>query len=265
MSDVSILTSPENIKNGDGSPRPQRIYSGINERLLGICDLDFLYEQEHYEDSDLVICRICEEKVPTSHLETHSYICAFADKCDLEGCDLDERLRNIADVLEQLVESYNQSSHASCSSPEISRVLCGNLVPGLDGFSPKSQDFHQKYDWMFDDIHEMDTASIDDPLTPASCHWKSLLGVKLGSYFPSSSNGSPTPASNINTPRSTHFDLFWSEDNITTELEDLNQVISLYFFDWFIYAMVSIYDQVFKHLYYKRRKLNNLAFYLSPI
>lgn len=80
---------------------------------------------------------------------------------------------------------------------------------------------------MFDDIHEMDTASIDDPLTPASGYWKSLLTMKLGSYFPSSSNESLTPASSATTPRSTHSDLFWLEHDTTTELEDLNQIAEL--------------------------------------
>ncbi|XP_020590536.1 probable serine/threonine protein kinase IRE4 isoform X2 [Phalaenopsis equestris] len=227
LSNASISTFTESINSGDGFPQPQGIYGSITERLLGICNSDFLYEQEGSEVPDLVICRICEEKVPACHLETHSYICAFADKCELEGFDLDERLFNIADVLEQLLDSYNQSAYASCSSPEISRIQHASSVPGFEVLSPKSQDSHQKNDWMFDDIHEMDTASIDDPLTPVSGHWKSLLAMKLGSCLPSSSNGSPTPASSVNTPRTTHFDLFWLEHNTTTELEDLSQMTEL--------------------------------------
>ncbi|XP_028551628.1 probable serine/threonine protein kinase IRE4 isoform X2 [Dendrobium catenatum] len=243
-----ISTSPENNNNGDGLLRPQRIYGIITERLLDICNNDFLYEKEGSEVPDLVICRICEEKVPASHLEAHSYICAYADKCDLEGFDLDERLLNIADVLEQLVESYNQSSHASCSSPEISRIQNADSIPAFESFSPKAQDSHQKNDWMFDDIHEMDTASIDDPLTPASGHWKSLLAMKLGSCFPSSSNGSPTPASSMNTPRSTHFDLFWLEHNITTEHEDLNQMTELVDIARRVAQVNLASDEVFEYL-----------------
>lgn len=243
LSNASISTSLENSTSGDSFPQPDRVYGSITEKLLGICNSDFLYEQEGSEVPDLVICRICEEEVPVSHLETHSYICAFADKCDVEGFDLDERLLNIADVLEQLVESYNQNSQATCSSPEVLRIQSANSGHGFEAFSPKSQDSHQKNDWMFDDIHEIDTASIEDPLTPVSGHWKNLLAEKLGSCFPSSSNGSPTPASSINTPRSTHFDLFWLEYNTTTELEDLNQVIYCFLFYLFIFAMLSIYDQ----------------------
>ncbi|KAK8943816.1 Serine/threonine-protein kinase AtPK1/AtPK6 [Platanthera guangdongensis] len=230
LSNASITSeNEERLYNsiGDTLSQSKRIHGSITEKLLSICISDFLYEQESSDAPDSVICRICEEKLPPSHLESHSYICAFADKCDLEGFDLDERLLNVAEFLEQLVDSYNQSSHASCSSPDTSRVQSANSVPGFEGISPKAHDFQQKHEWMFDDIHEMDTASIDDPLTPASGYYKSILAMKLGSCLPSSSNGSLTPASSITTPRSVHFDLFWLDHDSTTEHEDLNQVAEL--------------------------------------
>ncbi|PKA59924.1 Serine/threonine-protein kinase [Apostasia shenzhenica] len=227
-SNANVSTSenvePLSCNNGDAFPSYHRTYNSINENLLGICGSDFLQESVCSEVLDLVICRICEEKVPTSQLESHSYICAFADKCDLEGFDVDERLLNIAEILEQLVDSYNRSSHASCSSPDISRLQSTISVQGIESYSPKAQDLHQKVtDWMFDDIHEMDTACIDDPLTPASGHWKNLLALKLGSCLSASSNGSITPASSNATPRSSHIDLFLLDHNNSTEPVDVNQ------------------------------------------
>ncbi|KAJ4873226.1 putative serine/threonine protein kinase IREH1 [Raphanus sativus] len=43
-----------------------------------------------------IMCRICEEEVPTSHVEDHSRICTLADKSDQKGLSVDERLMAIA-------------------------------------------------------------------------------------------------------------------------------------------------------------------------
>lgn len=184
--------------------------------------------EEFFDGIDSVICRICEEDVPTSHLESHSYICAYADKCDLDGLSVDERLQNIADILDQIVESYNQSWRASNSSPEISRIQSANSVQGSEGHSPKVQEWHNKgMEGMFEDLHEMDTACIDDPHAVASSSLKGLLAMKLGASHPASSNGSMTPGSSTTTPRSSHFDLFWLEHNNPSEPEDVNQMNEL--------------------------------------
>ncbi|XP_020244524.1 probable serine/threonine protein kinase IRE4 isoform X2 [Asparagus officinalis] len=185
-------------------------------------------QEESFDVIDSVLCRICEESVPTFHLESHSYICAYADKCDLEGLNVDERLMNIAEVLEQIVESYNQSLRVSSSSPEISRVQSTNSVHGSEGHSPKIQDLHNKgMEGMFEDLHEMDTAFIDDAHTAASNSLRSILAMKLGSSNPASSNGSMTPVSSATTPMSGHFDLYWLEHNNPSEPEDINQMNEL--------------------------------------
>jgi hypothetical protein len=79
---------------------------------------------------------------------------------------------------------------------------------------------------MFEDIHELDTARIDELHLGASNSIKSLLAMKLcgeGSNA-GSSNGSVTSASSTNTPKSSHFDLFWIEHNNPSDQEDINQV-----------------------------------------
>lgn len=200
------------------------------EELLRESSCDSLQEREECSDGlDIVICRICEENVPASHLESHSYICAYADKCDLEGFDVDERLLKTAEILEQIVESYNQSNRASCSSPEISRIQSANSVMGSECHSPRVQEWHSKgMEGMFEDLHEMDTACIDDSHVATSNNLKTLLAMKIGACHRSSSNGSMTPASSTTTPRSGHFDLYWLEHNNPSEHEDVNQVT---FFD----------------------------------
>ncbi|KAJ6812935.1 putative serine/threonine protein kinase IRE4 isoform X1 [Iris pallida] len=230
-SDVCISSSPGNkgflpSKNEDALPYIHQIDFGIPKDLFRESSFDSLYEQEDLPDGvDSVICRICEENVPTSHLESHSYICAYADKCDLEGLDLDERLLNIAEILEQIVESYNQSFQASTSSPENSRMHSTNSVHGSEGHSPRLQEWHNKgMEGMFEDIHEMDTACIDDPQVAASNNLKCLLAMKIAASHPASSNGSMTPTS---TPRSNNFDLFWLEHNNPSEPEDMSQMNEL--------------------------------------
>ncbi|KAH7675348.1 Non-specific serine/threonine protein kinase protein [Dioscorea alata] len=186
----------------------------LPEELASEASLDSLDEQGDSKGFDSVICRICEENVPTSHLESHSYICAYADKCDLEGLDVDERLINNAEILEQIVESYNQGSRVPYSSSDILKMQILSTAVGSEGHSPKVQEWHNKgTEGMFEDIHEMDTAFIDEFHT-----------AKFGHCRPVSSNGSMTPTT---TPTSSHFDLYWLEHNNPSEPEDVTQINEL--------------------------------------
>ncbi|KAK6245388.1 hypothetical protein SCA6_008478 [Theobroma cacao] len=176
------------------------------------------------DGSDSVICRICEEAVPISHLESHSYICAYADKCALNCIDVDERLVKLAEILEQIIESWNLSS---IGSPENSRMQNQSSVVASEGYSPKISEWRNKgVEGMFEDIHDMDTACIEDShLT--SIDFKGHLGLRLGNYGASSSTGSMTSVSSTNTPRASHFDSFWLERNNPSELEDVQQMVDL--------------------------------------
>lgn len=78
-----------------------------------------------HNEKPTVICRICEEEVPTVHLEEHSRVCAFADRCDSKGLGVDERLGRLAQTLERLVESYTPKSSAvgTSVSPDTAKAL----------------------------------------------------------------------------------------------------------------------------------------------
>ncbi|KAK9113156.1 hypothetical protein Scep_020675 [Stephania cephalantha] len=187
-----------------------------------------------FDDPDSVICRICENAVPSSHLESHSYVCAYADKCDLKYLEVDERLSRLAEVLEQIIESSTINNRASHASPDISRIQNGISYVGCEVQSPKVVDWHNKgVEGMFEDLHEMDTACIDDSLVGAFGNLKGHVGTKLNHCGPSSSSGSVTSISSTNTPRATntprtsHFDLFWLESNCASESEDVQQMIDL--------------------------------------
>lgn len=186
------------------------------------------HELENYSgNDDLVICRICEEYVPTSHLESHSYICAYAEKCDINGIDVNESLLALAEILDQIIDSCTPSVHTADDSPQTSQMQISNSIVTLDNCSPKISEWRNKgVEGMFEDLHEMDTACIEDSTPVTFLNLKGFPGVK-SQYGPPSSTGSMTSASSTNTPRA-NFDFFWLEHNNPSELEDVQQV-SLFF------------------------------------
>lgn len=177
------------------------------------------------DDSNLVICRICEELVPAIHLEPHSYICAFADKCVIKHSDVNERLLKIAELLEHLLELRNSSNHETYTNPEILRVRNTNSIVTTEGYSPKGSEWRCKgMDGMLEDLHEMDTACIEDSHIANLVNLKSHLLNKVNQYGSPSSNGSMTPTSSANSPRAGNFDVFWLDQNNLSEQEDIQQV-----------------------------------------
>ncbi|XP_057973054.1 probable serine/threonine protein kinase IRE4 isoform X6 [Malania oleifera] len=198
--------------------------SVINDTILGLH-----HEPERSLDGfDSVICRICEEPVPTIHLESHSYICAYADKCDVNCLDVDERLFKLAEILDQIIESCSLSCHASFGSPESSRMQTSSSTIVSEGYSPKINEWRSKgVEGMFEDLHEMDTACIDDFSLANAINLKGHLGIKLNYYGAASSTGSMSSVSSTNTPKASHFDFFWLEHNNPSELEDAQQMADL--------------------------------------
>lgn len=176
-------------------------------------------------NNDLVICRICEEYVPTSHLESHSYICAYAEKCDIKGIDVNESLLALAEILDQIIDSSTLSVHAADDSPQNSQMHIFSATETVDGCSPKISEWRNKgVEGMFEDLHEMDTACIEESPV-AFVNLKGFPGVK-SLHGPPSSTGSMTSASSTNTPRA-NFDIFWLERNHPSEFEDVKQMTDL--------------------------------------
>ncbi|XP_059638103.1 probable serine/threonine protein kinase IRE4 isoform X2 [Cornus florida] len=205
-------------------------YHQVDEKSLGDpiikSSCGSLHEQER-SLSDSVICRICEEVVPTSHLESHSYICAYADKCDLKCSDVDERLLKLTEMLEQIIESHNSTVNASYDSPENPGMRIMNSSISSEGYSPKISEWRSKgVEGMFEDIHEMDTACIDDSHLATTINSRGHFGMKLSHCGPPST-GSMSSVSSTNTPTAGHFDFFWLEHNNPSELEDVQQMIEL--------------------------------------
>lgn len=232
----------DSFKINDCSPsQPHNVLRKITEIDLG--EVDDPLE----DDSDFVMCRICEENVPSYHLESHTYICAYAEKCESEGQSVDERLINVTDMLEQIVDSYVQN-FPPYSSPEIIRTLSSSSVIGSNCQSPKVLEWHNRgTEGMLEDLHEMDTACIDEPYLATYNNFKGHLAQKLGFSAVSSSTGSMTPVSSTSTPRTSHFDMFWLECNNNSDQEDKDQVIvksSIILF-YFIFTTYDCFSYVY--------------------
>lgn len=182
------------------------------------------------EESELVICRICEEEVLTSHLEPHSLRCTWADACDGQGVNLDERLRMLSDNLEKIAElSTPRSNHMAIDeSLDGFKAVKFNSHDGSDNASPQSNDFSGKVmDGRMDDVCTGDTVSVEDLRGLSLLNFKRLLGIKADQGVASSSAGSGTPRSTLTTPRTSQLDLLWAERNSFVEQEDTSQIYEL--------------------------------------
>ncbi|KAL0325722.1 UNVERIFIED_CONTAM: putative serine/threonine protein kinase IRE4 [Sesamum radiatum] len=181
-------------------------------------------KEKFLDDSNLVICRICEELVPAIQLEPHSYICAFADKCISKHLDVNERLLKLAELLEYLLELRNSSSHEPYVNPEILRTRT-NCSLTTESYSPKCSEWRKGMDEMLEDLHEMDTACIEDSHLANLVNLKSHLLTKVNQYGSPSSNGSMASTSSTNSPRAG--DTFWLDQSNLSEQEDLQQINDL--------------------------------------
>ncbi|PIN08864.1 Microtubule-associated serine/threonine kinase [Handroanthus impetiginosus] len=185
-------------------------------------------ENDNYrDDSNLVICRICEEPVPAVQLEPHSYICAFADKCVSKNFDVDECLLKLGELLEHLLELRNTGNQETHENPETLRLRATNSTLTTESYSPKCSEWRGKgMDGMLEDLHEMDTACIEDSHLANLVNLKSHLLTKVNQYGSPSSNGSMASTSSTNSPRAGNFDNFWSDHDLSGQ-EDMQQINDL--------------------------------------
>jgi hypothetical protein len=160
-----------------------------------------------------IMCRICEEYVPTQYVEDHSKVCAIADRCDQKGLSVDERLIRIAEMLEKLIETYSQKD----MSPNVHDESDGGPSPKLSDWSRRGSTD------MLDCFQDGDINPLCFDETPLmTC--KTRFGLKSDHGMATSSAGSMTPRSPITTPRSNHIDMLLTGRNALVEDDDISQV-----------------------------------------
>ncbi|OEL15154.1 putative serine/threonine protein kinase IREH1 [Dichanthelium oligosanthes] len=187
-------------------------------------------DQPNISEEGSIMCRICEEYVPTQYVEDHSRVCAVADRCDQKGVSVDERLIRVAETLEKLVESYSQKDLPNAAgSPDVAKVSNSSINEESDGPSPKLSDWSRRGSAdMLDYLQEADnTISLDDIKNLPSMTCKTRFGPKSDHGMATSSAGSMTPRSPLTTPRSNHIDMLLAGKNAINESDDLPQIVEL--------------------------------------
>lgn len=176
-----------------------------------------------------IICRICEEEVPTLHVEDHSRICAIANRCDQKGLSVDERLVRIGETLEKLMESFSQKEfqHGVGSPDGGAKVSNSSVTEESDLLSPKLSDWSRRgSEDMLDCFPEADNSVfMDDIKGLPSMSCRTRFGPKSEQGMTTSSGGSMTPRSPLLTPRTSQIDLLLAGKGAYSELDDLPQVV----------------------------------------
>ncbi|CAK7337072.1 unnamed protein product [Dovyalis caffra] len=191
-----------------------------------------LWAEQHnvtYENS--MICRICEVEIPIVHVEEHSLICTIADRCDLKGFTVNERLERVAETLEKILDSWSpKSTPKSCNtprgSPEVERVPTSGIHEVSDELSPKRNSFSSRCS---EEMLEVvpDSFVIEDlnVFPEISCEAHPTVTIDVGKK--TTSRGSLTPRSPLLTPRTSQIGLLLSGQKTITELENCHQISKL--------------------------------------
>ncbi|KVH88375.1 AGC-kinase, C-terminal [Cynara cardunculus var. scolymus] len=189
--------------------------------------------QHHVAYESSLICRICEVEIPTVHVEEHSRICTIADRCDLKGLTVNERLYRVVETLERIIDSWTPKSAFAAGNPEVGRISSSSTPEDSDESSPKNHRLSRQCseecpEEILECVHEAGTAYVMDNLhsspdmssetrgnlTPVTCH-------------KASSGGSLTPRSPLLTPRTNQIEVFLSERKTTSEHENWQQIHKL--------------------------------------
>lgn len=199
------------------------------------------WDKPNNNEENSIICRICEEEVPTSHVEDHSRICAVADSCDQKGLSVNERLVRVAETLEKMMESCTQKdTQQIVGSPDVAKVSNSSMTEESDVLSPKLSDWSRRgSEDMLDCFPESDNSVFMDDLKGLpliSC--KTRFGPKSDQGMTTSSAGSMTPRSPIMTPRTSQIDLLLAGKVAYSEHDDLSQACSC---SDFFYKMLLFY------------------------
>uniref|UniRef100_A0A7N0RDC6 non-specific serine/threonine protein kinase n=1 Tax=Kalanchoe fedtschenkoi TaxID=63787 RepID=A0A7N0RDC6_KALFE len=204
----NIADTPD-LENFEASSKLEKVSAGCWGDQLHVL----------YENS--MICRICEVEIPTVHVEEHSKICTLADRCDLKGLTINERLERVSETLDRILESLSAKSTprsvvASTDFNDSSRVSPSAMLEDMDQMSPKQ--------------HGMPFDCSDDTLDCAPEAENTLfmddLNVLHEIGAKASSGGSLTPRSPL-VMQTTQIEILLSRRRTVSEQESYDQINKL--------------------------------------
>ncbi|MCD7446998.1 putative serine/threonine protein kinase ireh1 [Datura stramonium] len=226
-SDLDLAT----VKHPDlPSARDSHAHSSVPSKHHRKLSWGYWGDQPSVSDESSIICRICEEEVPTLHVEDHSRICAIADRCDKKGLSVSERLIRIADTLENLMESFaHKDTLHAVGSPDGAKVSNCSVTEESELLSPKLSDWSCRgSEDMLDCLPEVDNPVFMDELKGLpSMSCKTRFGPKSDQGMTTSSAGSMTPRSPLLTPKTSPIDLLLAGKGCLSEHDDLPQMNEL--------------------------------------
>ncbi|XP_058765263.1 probable serine/threonine protein kinase IRE [Vicia villosa] len=185
-------------------------------------------------DYSMIICRICEVEIPIVSVEEHSRICTIADKCDLKGLTVNERLERVSETIERLLESWTpkstpKSTDTHGESFEFARVSTSSLHDEFNELSLERNNLSSRCsEDMVDPAPEPDISFVADDLNLSpeiTCDTQ--ICSKPDHSAKVSSPGSLTPRSPLITPRTSQIEMLLGGRRHISELESYDQINKL--------------------------------------
>ncbi|XP_022995268.1 probable serine/threonine protein kinase IRE isoform X1 [Cucurbita maxima] len=210
------------IEHSEAPPKEQKVSWGI-----------WGYHQNANFES-LMICRICEVEIPTIHVEVHSRICTIADRCDLKGLTVNERLERVARALEKILESWTpkstpRSSDTSCANFDTVKVSTSNMQEEIFELSSKGISVScRNSEELLDSLPVTGNSSFvesQDIFQDPSYNRPFIFTPEHSTK--SMSAGTLTPRSPLLTPRSSQIELLLHGRRAISELENYQQIYKL--------------------------------------
>lgn len=220
-----LLDKDENAENLDTSScQPEHSLSSSRTRKVS---WGFWGDQQNLPYDDSMICRICEVEIPIVHVEEHSQICTLADKCDLKGLNVNERLERISETIEKILESWTpKSTDTHGETFEVVRVSTSSVHEEFNELSLKGNNLSRRCsEDTLDPAHEAGSTFVVDDLNHSpeiSCDHRICLKADNGTKL--SSAGSLTPRSPLITPRTSQIEMLLSGQRTISEYESYDQV-----------------------------------------
>ncbi|XP_073299814.1 probable serine/threonine protein kinase IRE [Primulina huaijiensis] len=205
------LQHGEEIDNVESIDSPTCQAEQVEESLKERKVIWGVWDQNHLAYENSFICRICEVEIPTALVEQHSRICTIADRCDLKGLTVNERLERVAKTLEKILESWTPlSTETGAGSPEAARICGSSLAGDSNELLYKRNSVNEAANsFLVDDVSFDVRALTPDPTKNTS------------------STGSSIPQSPSVTPRITQIEFLLSGRRIISEFESYQQIHKL--------------------------------------
>ncbi|KAK7404232.1 hypothetical protein VNO78_04942 [Psophocarpus tetragonolobus] len=215
----TLLCHPEQSQS---SSRTQKVSSG------------FWGDQQNVTYEDSMICRICEVEIPIVHVEEHSRICTIADRCDLKGLTVNERLERVSETIERILESWTpKSTPKSTDTPgesfELATVSTSSVHEEFNDLSLERDNLTCRCsEDMLDSTAVPDNTFVMEDLNLSPrVSYEARICLKPDHGTKVSSAGSLTPRSPLVTPRTTQIEMLLSGRKTLSELESPDQISKL--------------------------------------